>query len=555
MPEGLDFMTEQEQELQRRIFILRDAFRDKKIAISPDLNIRDSILNIRALPNGDIDLTTVDAKASALALAVAAMQDREEMKKNTPLQDIQETYFKYIEANFGEYYRLMKERNLDADDVGRIASKKQSTIEEILPLIPEFVALIKEFWDSAGEAAWAHIEDLRNLKGVYGGSLFPSYAENLASKCGIYTDTLIIPDPFIRTIELMERWADDEKVYYFMKHAVQLLEYKDLATADLDTPIVVVLPDPTKQEHEQQLVAALGRKDVLTHARFLFNREFQSFDNLMNFCSSLDTVDKVMSEISDPNRLLFDLDWGRDAKTQLTTMLKSSNCNLLGTNHPGIVAGVSGMGRMAQANEILIKSRRFRGVPIIDAPTSWQFFSWKLEYDSERFDPKYFEQLHITKGLQNLAQNEMMWLGKIPPESLIEIRKDGALDEIRAILGSGISDLIEMKPGKFYRSTDKVMDNIQSAFAEHNKNLKILSEKKWKFAGSDIGSWLAIGTLEVAAAATGTPLFGLAALAANQFIDVPKIKELPEKYRKIIEEDQKVNRSPVGLLFSYSKKT
>ena len=63
-----------------------------------------------------------------------------------------------------------------------------------------------------------------------------------------------------------------------------------------------------------------------------------------------------------------------------------------------------------------------------------------------------------------------------------------------------------------------------------------------------------IGTQEVAAAATGTPLFGLVTLAANQFVDVPKIKELPGKYKAIIEEDQKVNRSPVGLLFNYSKK-
>lgn len=547
-------MTEQEEELQRRIFLLRDAFRDGNIALSPDLDIRDSILKIRALPNGDVDLTTVDSKARALALAVTVMHDREELKSAIPLKDIQETYFKYIEANFGEYYRLMKEKNLDADDVGHVASRKPSTIEEILPIIPEFVAVIKEFWDAAGEAAWAHIEDSRDLKGVYGGSLFPSYAENLSSKCGIYTDTLVIPDPFIRTIELMDRWPDDEKVYYFMKHAVQILEYKDLAIAETDVPIVVVLPDPTKQENEQEFIASLGQKDALIHARHLFSREFESFEHLMEFCSSLDTVEKVLAEVNDPSRLLFDLDWNRDAKTQLTTMLKSSDCNLLGTDHPGIVAGISGMGRMAQANETLVKSRRFGGVPIIDAPTSWQFFNWKLEYDSEQFDPEHYEQLHITKGLQNLAQNEMTWLGRIPPEALIEIRRDGALDEIRSILSAGISELVEMRPNNFYRSTDKVMDNIQLAFSEHEKKLKILSDKKWKFAGSDIGSWLAIGTLEVAAAATGTPLFGLAALAANQVVDVPKIKDLPGKYKEIIEEDNKTNRSPVGLLFSYSKK-
>ncbi len=547
-------MTEYEEELQRRIFILRDAFRDGKIAISPDIDIKDSILSIKTLPNGDVDLSTLDAKARALALAVTAMHDREEMKNDIPLNDIQETYFTYIETNFGEHYRLMKERNLDADDVGQIASRKQSIIDEILPVIPEFVALIKEFWDLAGEPAWAHIEDMRCLKGVYGGSLFPSYAENLASKCGLYTDTLVIPDPFIRTVELMDRWPDDEKVYYFMKHAVQLLEYKDLATADVDIPIVVILPDPTKREQEQHFIASLGKKDALIHAGHLFNRDFESFEHLMDFCSSLDTVEKVLSELNDPDRLLFDLDWEKGAESQLITMLKSSNCKLIGTDHPGIVAGVSGMGRMTQANDTLIKSRRFGGVPIIDAPTSWQYFNWKLEYDAGQFDPQHYEQLHITKGLQNLAKNEMTWIGRIPPEALIEIRKDGALDEIRELLGAGISELIRVRPENFFRSTDQVMDNIQSAFSEHEKKLRALSSKKWKFASADIGSWLAIGTLEVAAAATGTPLFGLAALAANQFVDVPKIKELPGKYKQIIEEDQKVNRSPVGLLFSYSKK-
>ncbi|ODB85673.1 hypothetical protein A3194_12640 [Candidatus Thiodiazotropha endoloripes] len=73
------------------------------------------------------------------------------MKNDISLKDIQETCFTYIEANFSEYYRLMKERNLDADDVGQLASRKQSAIDEILPVIHEFVAVIKEFWDLAGE--------------------------------------------------------------------------------------------------------------------------------------------------------------------------------------------------------------------------------------------------------------------------------------------------------------------------------------------------------------------------------------------------------------------
>jgi hypothetical protein len=62
----------------------------------------------------------------------------------------------------------------------------------------------------------------------------------------------------------------------------------------------------------------------------------------------------------------------------------------------------------------------------------------------------------------------------------------------------------------------------------------------------DIGSWLVIGSIEVSAAATGNPLYGLTALAGNQLLDVPKLKDFPRAVREMIETSRKVRRSPVG---------
>ena len=38
-------------------------------------------------------------------------------------------------------------------------------------------------------------------------------------------------------------------------------------------------------------------------------------------------------------------------------------------------------GRMAQATDISWKSASLGGVPLIDAPTSWQYYNWSLEYE------------------------------------------------------------------------------------------------------------------------------------------------------------------------------
>lgn len=195
-----------------------------------------------------------------------------------------------------------------------------------------------------------------------------------------------------------------------------------------------------------------------------------------------------------------------------------------------------------------------RGTPIIDAPTSWQYFVWKLEYDADQSGESVgVRDLHTVRGLQTLAANEMRWLGRVPPEALLELRRTGALGEVRSILGKGVEELAVVNPSNFHRTSDLVFDNIHAAFAEHQKKVDALSAKKWKFAGSDIGSWIVVGSLAATAAATGTPAWGLAALAADQLLKAPKMREIPSSIKALAKENQELKRSPVGLLFKYSK--
>jgi hypothetical protein len=209
---------------------------------------------------------------------------------------------------------------------------------------------------------------------------------------------------------------------------------------------------------------------------------------------------------------------------------------------------------MATANELLIKARRLRGTPIIDAPTSWQYFVWKLEYDARDAEQDFHVgNLHVLRGLQNLAEGEMEWLGNVPPEALIEIRKTGAFEEIRAVLGRGVEELATANPDNFYRTTDQVFGNIYSAFKDHRRKVDDLTAKKWRFAGSDIGSWLVVGSLAITAAATGTPVWGLAAIAADQLLDAPKLRDIPKSIKQLANETQQLKRSPVGVLFEYSR--
>jgi len=545
-----------EERLQRRLQILKKQFEAGKIKIAPGLQVVESLKAVRYAPDGSIDLNTVDGLVRSMALAAEFMHDREEMKNNLPLAETQNIYFSFLEKNFSQFYKVMLERGLTPHDAGMALSRTASTVKELTTNLSAFLDSIEEFWTHAAPVAHAHVEDMyETLKGVFGGDLFPSHNENIASKCGLYIDTLVLPDPFMRSKNLFKLWKPKDQAYYLIKHGLNLLQYRELACADISPPIVVILPDSTAvYEDEKQFIVRLGQRDALVHAGKIFGRRFESFDELMEYASALDSIDRVISEVADPNRVLFDTEWKGSFKEKLERATKDQHAELLRTANPGIIVASQAAGRMGVSNELLIKAGRLRGTPIIDAPTSWQYFVWKLEYDSENMERETnLSNLHVVRGLQALAENEMEWLGRVPPQALIEIRKTGAIKEIRTILGKGIADLSLANPTNFHRTSDQVFDNIHAGFTEHRKKIAELNAKKWKFAGSDIGSWLVVGSLAVTAAATGSPVWGLAAIAADQLLDAPKLKDIPKSIRELARESQKLRQSPVGMLFKFAR--
>ncbi|XAG09465.1 hypothetical protein NM432_14965 [Vibrio metschnikovii] len=238
-------MSKDDEELQRKLGILREQFKAGKINISSDVydKLSGSLEAVRMDENGKVDLSTVDASVRAMASAITMFHDREENKKAIPLNEIQKAYFGFIEANFSSFYDMMKEAKKDPHITAQFFSRDQFRRESILKSIPEFLSHIRELWSSCGDVAWDHLEDLNCLKLSHAGDLFPSYTHNVASKCGIYSDTIVLPCPFVRTLELYDMWNDEQKVFYLLKHALSVLAYKDLALAEFTNPIVVILPE------------------------------------------------------------------------------------------------------------------------------------------------------------------------------------------------------------------------------------------------------------------------------------------------------------------------
>lgn len=544
-------LVDDDDQLRRRIELLRERLAAGNIVIAPHLadGFRKSLSAVRIGDDGLVDLSTVDGRIRSMAMMISVMQDRSDLKSAASLTDLQHSYFQRISAVFDNIYDLMLKHRGNPYSVSKAFSNDDEFVEHNCQMVEPFLLDIEDFWEAITEPARYHLADTLSLKGVFGGEIFPSDHRNIASSTGLYLDTIVLPCPFMKMRHVIRNSSKIESVRLFVDIGLQLMGYRQLATADSEFPIVAILPSEfdVDTEYRDTLVSATTPK-ALRHAELLFGRNFAEIGELQDFLQRLADPSEVASALAVPSRLLFDTEWKGDPTSQIIQAIQHHG-DKMGSHAGGLVLQQC-LSRMVQATDVSWKSSSLGGVPLIDAPTSWQYYNWSLEYGAQR-DANNNLPLHLTRGMQRLAQTDMQWLGNIPPEALISIRKEGALEEIRGMISKGVDEVIALNPDNFFRSADRIYDNLEAEFADHQKKISDLKAKKWKFAGSDIGSWFVAGTIEVAAVVLGTPAWGLASVAVSQLTDAPKIKDIPKIAKHLSNENKALSKSAAGLLFQH----
>ena len=158
------------------------------------------------------------------------------------------------------------------------------------------------------------------------------------------------------------------------------------------------------EENHQEHLKFLAEKDTIKHSSILFDREFESIDELFEYTEKIDTVEKATKVLVNPERLLFDTLWkgSIDLNIQRYIEKQRSFFKKVSGNNIGRSIIHHILGRMYMVNDIIIRSQKLNSSPLVDAETSWQYFNWKLGYDSEKqiiSDNKRVD-MHIVRALQ-----------------------------------------------------------------------------------------------------------------------------------------------------------
>ena len=545
-------------ELHERVMLLKEEIEAGRVKFREGLNVIDSLQKVRFAADGKVDPDTVDGVVRSLALPVEYGRYRRETKK-VPLKEAQSKYFEILEKFFGGPFAEMKKHVVTPPQLAEHLASRPGIVKAFTADAEEFFAAMKEFWAFYGPVVEAHLQDAQTLKSVFGGDIFPSYEANIAASVGLYVDTVVLPDPLLRAASLVGFMKPERVLFFTTKHALNALQYKDLALAEVSPPIVVIAPDASYIEEPYRPVLQMaGEADLMAHLGRLFGHRFTDLAEAEKFLSSITDAKSLVRSLSEPERLLFDTEWSGSLEEQIQRYVREFGGHFAENwdGRPiGEVIRLSLLGRMMQANDIVFKAYTLRGNPLVDAPTSWQYLLWKYEYDSMRRTGRdgNLRDTLISKVILEEGTARVGLLSGLPSDALIELRRKGAMAELRELMRKGIHAVDSASDSSLAEVGEVVVTNLCNAFAEHRSQLTSLASERRKFYGLDVSRWLAVGGVSIAAAATGN--VGLGVLAACLAMSgSPSPDELRRRWKDLDHRGDQLRRSPVGILFHHTNR-
>jgi hypothetical protein len=551
------YTDEEVQDLTDRVFQLTERIESGTMNFAPHLveGIHRSLQAIRLRPDGLVDPETVDSRIRAMTMAVRAMTYREDTKKQISIAEIQEHYFQALFANFGQFYEMGEKAGASPARVAEFFAQKDDIVRQLIGMLPEYSQMLRSFWESTLQAGNFHLQDGQQLKATFGGDIFPGHWENVVSSAGLYIDTIVLPCPILRIAPLVSNYPDQKVVELLLKHVLTAMSYSEAALAELDVPIVVIFPgsaDINPQDHESLMERA--QPAIRKHASYLFGRDFESPEHMLDFCRDLQTPDQVLAELRGGDRLLFESEWELRPEVQLAKIIEAGTPGLPGADvrHAGAHVAALCLGRMPQALGLQLNAIERHGSPLISADTSWRYYTWLLEYQSQPANSAPVTGgEHIARALMAERSTNLEWLGNVPVSTVIELRKKGLAEDIRAILGEGIDELVRVNPKNYHRTADKVVDNLNAAFEAHTQKLREARAKKLKLFGLDLPKCLISGVVGVAGAWTGNVPLAVAGATMGFLGGFPNLKDIKTGWKEAAKEDQVYQASPTGILFRH----
>lgn len=465
----------------------------------------------------------------------------------TEFERIQSSYLDLAEDYFGSLYRTSptKDPAGAADHYARMSLAGSVMLENLRSLPQDIV----EFWRSNEESLKSEIGKLNGLKANYGGDISPSDGPSLISRTGLYADTILIPDPILRCSSFVatDTLYPAYSLFYLLKHAFNVLNMRDLLLADVDPPIAVIYPSEIMLRRDNVNVCAkYATQDAVEYFSELFQQDFKNAEEVDVFLKDHNSISALVDAIKDHSVLIPDIRQESnvaDGLRKFEEKHKSLGFLPVIDENIGNIIRLSTYGRLIGLGAHLSDCGSFRSEPLFDAPNSWHMYLWKIRNESMKITSEYSRRPDVDTMVVNAMQlDNLKWLGRVPLDKLVLLRKNGELSELREVLRREILEIKSATEDELSEVAKQVEYNMTEAFKRHSQDIRQI-ESRCKSKYNIDGGLIVVGAISAAASLVFPPACLLGLIGGHGIAD------LYLTYRERKEELDSLKMRPVGILF------
>ena len=305
-----------------------------------------------------------------------------EMRKN-PFPEIFKPYFDWLTKYFGNLAEETKHHKISAGTMADKYLSDPNRQENVQSALPDFFRTIDEFWKSVYSEVEHEINRLPGITARFGGDIGPQLNDSVFERTGLYFDTIIVPDPLLRISKIPAEIAKI-KDYYFLKYAIEQVIAKDTYLADTYPPIAVLTADPElAKDRRFDELNNLAKIDCVLLTNALYGQDFDNYQEVSDFFAKFASLQDAVKEITHPEIFFWIEDVPREPLAQLDAIIKRESLDwdikkFIDTNKAGYLPFMF-TGRMMQINDIIHRAYRQNSHPLIAAPVSFHWLTWKIQ--------------------------------------------------------------------------------------------------------------------------------------------------------------------------------
>lgn len=475
--------------------------------------------------------------------------------KNNPFVEIYKPYFDDLNTLFWNLVGETRKHKTSATDIAHDYLSNDVRRQHFIEQLPNLSKSVLGFWEINRDKVKKEINKIPGSIARFGGDIGPHLKDNIFQKAGVYFDTIIVADPLLKISEMfLNPLVTKRPEYYFLKYSIELLLTEEFYLLDIYPPIAVLTPDTEfSNKNNIKSIQGLAQLDITFILNDLYGKTFDSYDEACGYLNKFTNTEEAVKNITNPDLYYFDENRERDPLNQLDAQIQQIHEDIdvdssgLDPNNPMFISFIL-HGRMMQINDILLTSLNEKSNPLITADVSYHWLKWKIESNQELIQKEIDHQAKLDLAVTNsLLSSKLDWLSNLDKDSLIKIRTNNYLSEIR----NTITDQFHLINNPVLSNIDKVINlvdrNLSAAFKNHQDEIEQINLKLKTDLLISLPTLLASMAIFLKPSILGITPNSLGGLLP--IVGTTSISSVLKQVRDYYLDKQKIEHSPIGILW------